>query len=195
MRARRLDPLPDRPCDRFSAPALQKRQRSRLRAMGPRDHVARGGSGRHARGSSGDPPWPRRAYQDFRSAPFLGTRAIDAARLSSVRLAGASAWMSSIGGGGAEIGFSHGRTPCALRWDRPEQLRIHRLRCMGPKRAWLTSASPTMQPAYSSGSTRHSPWRIPGRLTVGGIRQMPRRHRLVSLNGRGWCSCGSTLRR
>ena len=99
----------DRLGDRLPASAPQERQRSRLRAVGPRDQVARDGFGGHGRGSPGDLPG-HGAGHDFRSASFLGTRAIDAARLSSVRLAGASAWMSSIGGRGAEIGFSRGRT-------------------------------------------------------------------------------------
>ena len=53
---------PDRPgpIDRLTASAPQERQRSRLRAVGPRDQVARDGFGGHGRGSPGDLPWPRR---------------------------------------------------------------------------------------------------------------------------------------
>ena len=50
----------DRLGDRLPASAPQERQRSRLRAVGPRDQVARDGFGGHGRGSPGDLPWPRR---------------------------------------------------------------------------------------------------------------------------------------
>jgi len=104
------------------------------------------------------------AGHDFRSASFLGTRAIDAARLSSVRLAGASAWMSSIGGRGAEIGFSRGRTPCALRCDRPKRRTVTlRASVSSDRRAQVAFGHTTRRGLRETGHSHGAPADVPSR--------------------------------